>query len=105
MMHSRQCAYVTNDGPAPCTCGYWDRFLVPTIHLNGTPRETLLEQHSLAYTALREAISALQYACPNGRDYYPQGPSAITAALAAHSSRVQTLEAIAAEILAIGEAI
>ena len=24
-MHARDCAYVTEDGPAPCTCGYWER--------------------------------------------------------------------------------
>ena len=23
--HARDCAYVVNDGPAPCTCDYYDR--------------------------------------------------------------------------------
>jgi hypothetical protein len=51
---------------------------VPTIHLNGTSRESLMEDLLGAYHALTEAIAALGRACPNGRDYYPQGNDALS---------------------------
>jgi hypothetical protein len=45
----------------------------PTVHLNGTSKEHLLDAAQAALTATREARDKLQATYPNGRDYYPQG--------------------------------
>ena len=50
--------------------------MVPTVHLNGTSKCELMRQVMGARIALHTAIDALQQACPNGRDYYVQGPDA-----------------------------
>jgi hypothetical protein len=78
---------------------------VPTIHLNGTSRENLMEDLLGAYHALTEAITALGRACPNGRDYYPQGNDALSAALEDHRSRLARLESVKAELMQVAEAI
>ena len=72
--------------------------MVPSIHLNGTSKNELLEQQIEALRALRAAIAALRQAAPNGRDYYPQGTAAAARALAEHSRRLDKLHAIHAEI-------
>jgi hypothetical protein len=48
----------------------------PTVHLNGTSKAMLLDAAKDALTAVREARDRLQPVYPNGRDYYPQGPTA-----------------------------
>ncbi len=58
--------------------------LLPSIHLNGTSAEQLLEQACEAGNAVRAAIVALEAAGPNARDYYPQGDDAFTRARAEH---------------------
>ena len=50
---------------------------LPTIHGNGTPANVLFEQAIRVMDAARELSEALVYAWPNGRDYYPQGPTTI----------------------------
>jgi hypothetical protein len=50
---------------------------VPTIHLNGTSKESLLEAISNARLALRDALESLGHTAPNGRDFYVQGPNAL----------------------------
>jgi hypothetical protein len=55
--------------------------LTPTIHLNGTSREALLRGFADAADAVRDALAAVQATYPNGRDFYPQGPGAITQAM------------------------
>ena len=44
--------------------------VLPFIHLNGTSRQVLLDERSLALEALRGAVEALEGMRPNGRDYY-----------------------------------
>ena len=78
---------------------------IPTIHLNGTSRQELLEQLIEATMAVDVAIQRLSRACPNGRDYYPQGPNAIQEALKQHNSRMHNLTAVVAELREIAEAI
>lgn len=73
----------------------------PTIHLNGTNGVALTDAYSDAASAIRDAIDAAHKTGPNGRDYYPQGPDALTAALAEHSDRIAKLEAIKAEFEAL----
>jgi hypothetical protein len=49
---------------------------LPTIHLNGTGRQTLLDHYNDAYRALVTAHAAFTEIEFNARDYYPQGPDA-----------------------------
>lgn len=44
---------------------------IPTVHMNGTSPEDLLEQLVRAHQAVAGALEALDAASPNGRDYYP----------------------------------
>jgi hypothetical protein len=53
----------------------------PTIHGNGTSPEQLMANYKAAAEAIRAAQAALQDCSPNGRDYYPQGPDAISKAV------------------------
>ena len=74
--------------------------MIPTIHLNGTSRETLLEQVCDAANAIRDAQRVLQEAAPNGRDYYPLGPDAIGMAIAEHDQRQLKLQSVLEELQA-----
>lgn len=65
--------------------------MIPTVHLNGTSGEVLLDQWTVAWKALDGALSALCDAGPNARDYYVQGPDAALAAQREHESRVKAL--------------
>ena len=75
--------------------------IYPTIHLGGTARADLLAQHLVAMLAVAAAIEALRLACPNGRDYYPQGADYINAAMDAHGKRLDALQAILADLEAL----
>lgn len=72
--------------------------VVPTIHLNGTPRERLLAQLQEASQAVFQAIDKLAATSPNQRDYYSQPPEAWKAAVAQHSSRGQRLRSVMDEL-------
>lgn len=65
----------------------------PTVHLNGTSREDLLEAIEQAYLAVSEAQSKLAQTAPNARDYYPQReyPQSFHTAQDEHSARMQKL--------------
>ena len=65
--------------------------IVPTIHLNGDSRETLLDQCRKALVAIRDAITACREMHPNGRNYYPQGPDAIGKAMSEHEERLSKI--------------
>lgn len=71
---------------------------IPTIHLNGTSGPQLLDDHLAAVEALRDAWKALSAMAPNGRDYYPQGPAAISIAIDQHADRLSRLDQIKKEI-------
>ena len=48
-----------------------DRLItLPIVHLNGTARETLVEQREAIWEAANNLIEAMKQAAPNGRDYY-----------------------------------
>jgi len=79
--------------------------ITPTIHTNGTSGERLLEQQLKAIAALRAAMAAMEEAYPNGRDYYPQGPSAINEATIEHSARMRAVSAVLNQYEQIAEAI
>ena len=77
----------------------------PTIHLNGTPRERLIDALCDAGGAVSAAIGAVRYTAPNGRDYYPQGPEAIGTATAEHLVRLAKLQTVLDELQALALAI
>ena len=78
---------------------------IPTIHHNGTPREQLIDQVETAVCAMTDAITALERMAPNGRDYYPQGPEAITEAVAEHRARLSKARDLVKELYAFFNAI
>lgn len=71
---------------------------LPTIHLNGTSKERLVDALCDASNALNEAYEALKQTAPNGRDYYPQGNDALAAATSEHMDRLRRLDAIKDEV-------
>ena len=79
--------------------------MLPTIHLNGTSQDSLLEQFADASEAVRVALQDLQQAAPHGRDYYPQGPEAFGRATAEHRKRVDALVGVRHELETIIEGI
>jgi len=65
--------------------------MTPTIHLNGTSAEELLEQYRKVLEALREAHRAMAEAAPHGRDYYVQGTGAPSRAIHQHVDRLKAI--------------
>ena len=72
--------------------------ITPTIHMNGTSGRDLAEGYANAYRAVDAAIEAVAKAGPNGRDYYPQGPEAMTQAVEEHRARLESLRQIHREL-------
>lgn len=78
--------------------------IFPTVHLNGTSQDELLDQLTTATQAIREAQKALANAAPNGRDYYVQSdPRAIYKAQDEHCARMQKLTDVLRELEEIAE--
>lgn len=79
---------------------------VPFVHLNGSSRESLLENLEAAYSAVNAALDALRQCAPNGRDAYPV-PGLMERLTAQHRQRQEHLQAVAdsleAEAIAIQE--
>ena len=65
---------------------------LPTVHLNGTSRDTLLEGYIAALDALRLATEALQSAAPRPRDYYVQSNMSAHLARDEHFTRLARLQ-------------
>ncbi len=78
---------------------------LPTVHLNGTSRQELLQQFLAARTALRAARDAMCAAAPNGRDYYVQNTGAFSIARDQHTERLQRIEALIAEYETLAEGV
>jgi len=79
--------------------------MIPTVHLNGTTGEVLLDQYTAAAQAVQKAIEAICDAGPNARDYYVQGPDAGLATQREHEARVKTLKGVRDELAAIVEGV
>jgi hypothetical protein len=75
----------------------------PTIHMNGDRASVLLDNHTDAMHSLSEAIDKLPEV--NGRNYYPQGDDALTAAIAQRDRWALTLADVRDEIETIAEKI
>lgn len=54
--------------------------VLPSIHLNGTGRNTLLKEYKEAYDKLVDFKEAFRSITFNGRDYYVQGNTAFSKA-------------------------
>ena len=70
----------------------------PSVHLNGTSAEELLNGYAAAFSALSAARDKLALTAPHGRDYYVQPDDAIAAATEQHVRRMQRLTAVIHEI-------
>jgi hypothetical protein len=66
----------------------------PIINLNGTSATELLDQQIAAINALRHAISTLQAAAPNARDYQIAPADAFASAMNQHRTRIIHLETV-----------
>jgi hypothetical protein len=75
----------------------------PTININGTSARELLEQQVTAITTLRAAISTVQAAAPNGRDYQTALPGMFHLAQVGHADRLARLESVMSELEQIAE--
>lgn len=78
---------------------------IPTIHLNGTSAQSLMDDLENAHEKIREAIQALSQCAPNGRDYYVQESGALVVAQEEHQARMSKLVSIKAELEALAEGI
>lgn len=70
----------------------------PTLNINGSSADDLIEPRIAAYDALSEAFAALQRATPNGRDY-PGDNDACVADRGRHYARLEAINALRAEIM------
>ena len=73
--------------------------MIPTIHLNGTSRASLLSELESAHAAMSAAIDALRQVTVHGRDYYVQGEHAYTQARSEMDARLIALKDIANDVL------
>jgi hypothetical protein len=72
----------------------------PIVHLNGTSVDLLIEQVLDAAAQVRAAMSALDMAAPNARDYYPV-PGAFEEAQKQHLERTRKLNSVLEELIEI----
>jgi hypothetical protein len=79
--------------------------LAPTVHWNGTSKQSLMDGYIHAIEALRKAQNALSSAAPNPRDYYVQGDGAANQAAKEHAKRYRDIAAIIRELEQIAEAV
>ena len=75
----------------------------PTLNINGSSADDLIQPRIAAYDALQAAIKALQQVTPNGRDYAHNDQS--VADRQAHYDRIKAIHTIAAELVAEAHAI
>lgn len=76
---------------------------LPSIHLNGTSKQALLEGYLEAASAVFSAAEALSEAAPNARDYYPQGDNAFKQAQEEHNARLAKLNSVLVELQQLAE--
>ena len=79
--------------------------IAPTVHPGGTPRDELVAQISTALNALDLAIDAIRAACPNHRNYIPQGDGAFQAAQRQYLARLNQVRQARPELKQIMDAI
>jgi hypothetical protein len=77
--------------------------ILPTIHMNGTSKNDLLEGWLKMSHALNAAITAMVEEGPNGRDYYTQGDGVFYKAQDEQRERIKKIAAVKEEIDTIVE--
>lgn len=75
--------------------------MFPVVNLNGTSRESLIEQNVAALSAVRAALSTVCDAAPHGRDFQISPAGDYVLARKAHFARVEQLLAMTREFEAI----
>jgi hypothetical protein len=70
---------------------------LPTINMNGTARQDLIDQQLDVVNALSQVLDALAKARPNGRDY-PTGTDALMAALREHRTLADRIETLRTQV-------
>ena len=75
---------------------------LPTVHLNGTSRDGLLEGYIAAMDAIRLAMAACRAAAPHARDYYMH-PNSFALAAEEHSIRYTRLADTVGELNTLAE--
>lgn len=73
---------------------------LPIVHLNGSGRQRLLDQYEAVVVALNAALAAFSAASPHGRDYYPKGEAAFSAARDEYLRRCAMIEAVRQDVMA-----
>jgi hypothetical protein len=73
--------------------------ITPTVHLNGTSREELLDQFRECYRSINDTLDIICKAAPHGRDYYPKGDMALPQAQKDHERRIKVLTEMRQEFL------
>jgi|WetSurSiteA1Bulk_404760.scaffolds.fasta_scaffold24201_1 hypothetical protein len=82
------------------------KLVVPTIHLNGSSPDRLMEVIREAAGGVDDARRKLQECAPHGRDYYvQQDPEALTKATEQHLARMAKLDGVYDDLAALYEAI
>lgn len=81
-----------------------DRITPPTIHLNGSSSQTLVEGFGKAAHAIRAAIDAVAETAPHMRDFYVQedGEALFRHAQAQHRARLIALGTVLVDIESLG---
>lgn len=77
----------------------------PTIHLNGTSAEALLDNVQTALRELCSAYKAIEGMAPHPRDYYLQGDCAFDNASDSHSSMLAKIKNVREEVYKVYEGI
>lgn len=73
--------------------------MIPTVHMNGTGKQALMDETRDAYKAIMDAKEKLLQMTVHGRDYYVQSPDAYSVARAEHHARVQKLSDLEDELI------
>jgi hypothetical protein len=71
--------------------------VTPTVHLNGTTGQHLLDQQLDVIHALENVLTVMSQACPNARDFYPQGEGVALEARGAYNERRKVITNMIAE--------
>lgn len=74
---------------------------IPTIHLNGSSKQVLMDDLLAAHRAIGVALNKMRQCTPNGRDYYPQGDGVTEKARAEHAERCRKLLEVHDELMEI----
>lgn len=76
-----------------------EKLTIPTVHLNGSGYDNLMEQYRTALEKIREARRALPV--PHGRDYYVQEDGAFERSRQQYEAQRRRLDEVEEELAGI----